>query len=198
MDLSSLVKGVLAQKRLRREKRLRRRLQDQLDLENKRRAQLEDALRGAGASGQITLINEKISQDQQQQLQKEQQQQHQQQQQQQQQQHHMSTPQHHQAPRHSPQPPPSMERLEMRPIKQEREDPSPAPQHPSPSPSAAQGGYGQGRPEAPPPSMPPVSEAKPWGYAGMEMINTGAAAFWQNYSGKCHPYSACPSHLGGL
>ncbi|ERL94474.1 hypothetical protein D910_11751 [Dendroctonus ponderosae] len=45
------------QKRLRREKRTRKRLQDQLDLEMNRRAQLEEALRSAGASDQIDAIN---------------------------------------------------------------------------------------------------------------------------------------------
>lgn len=49
--------SVLIQKRLRREKRIRRRLQDQLDLESKRRSHLEEALRAAGAADQISLIN---------------------------------------------------------------------------------------------------------------------------------------------
>lgn len=30
---------------------------------------------------------------------------------------------------------------------------------------------------------PPPQEAKPWGYSGIDLMNTGAA-FWQNYSGK--------------
>lgn len=48
---------VAIQKRLRREKRTRKRLQDQLDLELNRRNQLEDALRNAGAADQIEAIN---------------------------------------------------------------------------------------------------------------------------------------------
>lgn len=31
---------------------------------------------------------------------------------------------------------------------------------------------------------PPSQENKPWGYSGLELMNSGAA-FWQNYSGKC-------------
>ncbi|CAG9762858.1 unnamed protein product [Ceutorhynchus assimilis] len=50
------------QKRLRREKRTRKRLQDQLDLEVNRRAQLEEALRNAGAAEQLDTINEKLAQ----------------------------------------------------------------------------------------------------------------------------------------
>lgn len=48
---------VAIQKRLRREKRTRKRLQDQLDLELNRRTQLEDALRNAGAADHIEAIN---------------------------------------------------------------------------------------------------------------------------------------------
>lgn len=55
-------------------------------------------------------------------------------------------------------------------IKQERED----------NPAAA--GYGQpGREVREPP--PPPQESKPWGYSGIDLMNTGAA-FWQNYSGE--------------
>lgn len=49
----------LMQKRFRREKRARRRLQEQLELEVKRRVQMEDALRAAGAADQIRIINGK-------------------------------------------------------------------------------------------------------------------------------------------
>lgn len=38
-------------------------------------------------------------------------------------------------------------------------------------------GYPQNIREVPPP------DTKPWGYSGMDLINSGAA-FWQNYSGK--------------
>lgn len=41
--------AVMMQKRLRKERRARRRLQDQLEMEMKRRAQLEDALKSSGA-----------------------------------------------------------------------------------------------------------------------------------------------------
>lgn len=41
---------VAYQKRLKKERRARRRLQDQLDLEVKRRTQLEDALKATGAT----------------------------------------------------------------------------------------------------------------------------------------------------
>ncbi|XP_023312287.1 dachshund homolog 1-like, partial [Anoplophora glabripennis] len=53
----------LVQKRLRRERRARRRLQEQLELEASRRAQLEDALRAAGASEQINMINDSLAQE---------------------------------------------------------------------------------------------------------------------------------------
>lgn len=53
--------SVLVQKRLRREKRICRRLQDQLHLESKRRTHLEEALRGAGGSEQIAVINGMIN-----------------------------------------------------------------------------------------------------------------------------------------
>lgn len=70
------------------------------------------------------------------------------------------------------------ERLtEQRPvdrIKQEREEPPGS-------------GYGQQAPrdirEPPPPQPPMPQDNKPWGYAGIELMNTGAA-FWQNYSGE--------------
>jgi hypothetical protein len=39
--------------------------------------------------------------------------------------------------------------------------------------------YGQQTVREPPP--PP--ENKPWGYSGIDLMNTGAA-FWQNYSGE--------------
>lgn len=47
----------MMQKRLRREKRARRRLQEQLETELKRRAQLEDALKATGAVEQLRIIN---------------------------------------------------------------------------------------------------------------------------------------------
>lgn len=49
------------QKRLRRERRARRQLQEQLETEVKRRAQFEEALKAAGASDQIRIINGKIT-----------------------------------------------------------------------------------------------------------------------------------------
>ena len=47
------------------------------------------------------------------------------------------------------------------------------------------------RVESPPPAYgqqtvrepPPPPENKPWGYSGIDLMNTGAA-FWQNYSGE--------------
>lgn len=48
------------QKRLRRERRARRQLQEQLETEVKRRIQLEEALKAAGASDQIRIINGKL------------------------------------------------------------------------------------------------------------------------------------------
>lgn len=48
------------QKRLRRERRARRQLQEQLETEVKRRIQLEEALKAAGAGDQIRIINGKI------------------------------------------------------------------------------------------------------------------------------------------
>lgn len=48
------------QKRLRRERRARRQMQEQLETEVKRRIQLEEALKAAGAGDQIRIINGKI------------------------------------------------------------------------------------------------------------------------------------------
>ncbi|KAG5893889.1 hypothetical protein JTB14_001074 [Gonioctena quinquepunctata] len=158
---------VLAQKRLRREKRARRHIQQQLDLENKRRAQLEEALRAVGASDQVTAINKKLSQ----------------------------TGQKPPTPSIAPatssstsiisqlqpnmnptsdrdrllEPPRPVER-----IKQERED--------------TQSGYGQPTRDIREPPPPSPQDNKPWGYSGMEMMNTGAA-FWQNYSGEFHNFA---------
>lgn len=47
------------QKRLRRERRGRRQIQEQLEIEVKRRIQLEEALKAAGAADQIRIINGK-------------------------------------------------------------------------------------------------------------------------------------------
>ncbi|KAJ8949623.1 hypothetical protein NQ318_007388 [Aromia moschata] len=58
----SPVYHILVQKRLRRERRTRKRLHDQLEIEAKRRAQLEDALRAAGAPEQISIINVTMAQ----------------------------------------------------------------------------------------------------------------------------------------
>ncbi|CAH1168466.1 unnamed protein product [Phyllotreta striolata] len=162
----------LVQKRLRKERRTRRQLQEQIDIENKRRTQLEDALRSAGALEQINKINEKLSQLEQ-------------------------TPSNHQpvtsssssvvnpqnsSPASSDRPERTVERpdrltdriSEQRPvdrIKQEREDPP-------------NSGYGHStvREVRDAPQQPPMpQESKPWTYAGIELMNTGAA-FWQNYS----------------
>lgn len=38
-----------------------------------------------------------------------------------------------------------------------------------------------------PPPIPTSQDNKPWGYAGMDLMNT-SNAFWQNYSGKCEKY----------
>uniref|UniRef100_A0A6P7GEV1 Uncharacterized protein LOC114337299 n=1 Tax=Diabrotica virgifera virgifera TaxID=50390 RepID=A0A6P7GEV1_DIAVI len=169
LKLESKNAEILVQKRLRREKKTRRRLQEKLDLENKRRGQLEEALRTAGAPEQINLINEKLSQMEQKpsssnQLPP------------------TSTPSSttsNHAPNNSPHLPPPVpdrpERLpEQRPverIKQEREDPPGA-------------NYGQQPPREmrePPPQPPIPQDSKHWGYTGIELMNTGAA-FWQNYS----------------
>ncbi|KAH1028011.1 hypothetical protein HUJ05_001419 [Dendroctonus ponderosae] len=162
------------QKRLRREKRTRKRLQDQLDLEMNRRAQLEEALRSAGASDQIDAINEKIAQIQ---LQQQQQLQQHNQPEPKAQQPKAPTPNQmvpmHQSPlappSHNIMRPPSTERIPERVdrIKQEIEEPSPQ--------------YVRELREPPPPPLP--QENKVWGYSGLDLINSGAT-FWQNYSGK--------------
>lgn len=46
----------MMQKRLRKERRARRRLQEQLEMEMKRRVQLEEALKASGASVQALRI----------------------------------------------------------------------------------------------------------------------------------------------
>ncbi|KAF7285707.1 hypothetical protein GWI33_010202 [Rhynchophorus ferrugineus] len=141
------------QKRLRREKSARKTLQQQIDLEFKRRMQLEEALRSAGAAEQIAVINDNIAQ-----LQQPMQQQGQ------------MPPQQPPTP-HTPQtpsmilPPPTPERLSDR-IKQEVEE-MPQ-QYVTPREMAR---------EQPPPAM----ENKGWGYSGMDIMSSGAA-FWQNYS----------------
>lgn len=53
----SLFVPAVAQKRLRRERRARRRLQEQLETEVKRRMQLEEALKATGAVEQLRIIN---------------------------------------------------------------------------------------------------------------------------------------------
>jgi hypothetical protein len=53
--LHSLV-AVLYQKRLKKERKARRRLQDQLELEMKRRQQLEEALKNSGAPPEALRI----------------------------------------------------------------------------------------------------------------------------------------------
>jgi hypothetical protein len=49
---------VIYQKRLKKERKARRRLQDQLELEMKRRSQLEEALKASGASADaLRMLN---------------------------------------------------------------------------------------------------------------------------------------------
>lgn len=50
--VTSLSVAVVYQKRLKKERRVRKRLQEQLDLEIKRRTQLEEALKATGASSE--------------------------------------------------------------------------------------------------------------------------------------------------
>jgi hypothetical protein len=52
--------SVLYQKRLKKERKARRRLQDQLELEMKRRSQYEDALKNSAAGDALRLINGKL------------------------------------------------------------------------------------------------------------------------------------------
>ncbi|CAH1403263.1 unnamed protein product [Nezara viridula] len=47
-------------------------------------------------------------------------------------------------------------------------------------PSSGGGGYQGGQPRDPP---PPPPQDKPWNYSSIDLINSGAQAFWQNYSG---------------
>ncbi|GJQ77419.1 hypothetical protein Trydic_g20817 [Trypoxylus dichotomus] len=130
----------LVQKRLRRERRARRRLQEQLELEVKRRVQLEDALKAAGGAEQVRIINENLS---------------------------ISEQRQNNQKNNNSTPPTAQnlptERIE-RPDRSERERVDSPP-----------GSYSQGVREQPPP------DTKPWGYSGIDLINTGAA-FWQNYS----------------
>lgn len=50
--------AVIYQKRLKKERKARRRLQDQLELEMKRRSQLEEALKASGASSDaLRMLN---------------------------------------------------------------------------------------------------------------------------------------------
>jgi hypothetical protein len=54
--------AVLYQKRLKKERKARRRLQDQLELEMKRRSQLEEALKASGASADaLRMLNGEYS-----------------------------------------------------------------------------------------------------------------------------------------
>ncbi|XP_060530636.1 dachshund homolog 2 isoform X2 [Cylas formicarius] len=155
----------ILQKRLRREKRTRKKLEDQLDLEINRRTQLEEALKSNGAGEQINLINEKLAQIEHQQL-------HQQKLSSSLTQHQpQSTSSQSQTPSMSRLIPPTSQQQDMMPerqerIKQEIEEP---PQQFMPSRDMR---------EQPPPQPP---ENKPWGYSGIDIMNTGAA-FWQNYS----------------
>ncbi|KAK9731838.1 hypothetical protein QE152_g13329 [Popillia japonica] len=130
----------LVQKRLRRERRARRRLQEQLELEVKRRVQLEDALKTAGGDEQIRIINENLSINEQRQ----------------------NTQKNNSGSSPSAQSLP-VERVD-RTERSEREKVDSPPRS-----------YSQSVREQPPPDI------KPWGYSGIDLINTGAA-FWQNYS----------------
>ncbi|XP_031341045.1 dachshund homolog 2-like [Photinus pyralis] len=144
---------VLMQKRLRRERRDRRRLQDQIDVEIKRRAQLEDALKAAGAGDQIRIINEKLAQQNEQQR--------------------TSGGVGNRTTASSTNHAVTNERGGDRTEQQQHA--SAAEKERVESPASA---YNQNVREPPPPPPPDV---KPWGYAGIDLMNTGAA-FWQNYS----------------
>lgn len=63
-NISFLLVTVLYQKRLKKERKARRRLQDQLELEMKRRSQLEEALKASGASADaLRMLNGEYSDD---------------------------------------------------------------------------------------------------------------------------------------
>nr|XP_023026554.1 uncharacterized protein LOC111514533 [Leptinotarsa decemlineata] len=155
-----VVAGVLVQKRLRREKRIRRQLSEQLDLENKRRAQLEEALRAVGASDKIVTINENLSQ----------------------------RPDQKPActsTSHTANPSPTMNppvQTNMTPIERERimEPPRPVERIKQEREETATGFVQPPRDIREPLPHPP-QDNKPWSYPGMDLLNTGAA-FWQNYS----------------
>ncbi|XP_025830052.1 dachshund homolog 1 isoform X2 [Agrilus planipennis] len=182
------IKAVL-QKRLRRERRLRKRLQQDLETEIKRKVQLEEALKAAGGSEQLRIINESFHQN-------ETQQQHQQQ----------KLPGIHKSAASSSS---STTNAHMRDVAAERErleqhqslqqqqqrssesssvgsvdhrEPMDSPQHQQQQQQQQQvapHSFMQPPREAPPP--PPPSDTKPWSFTGLDLINSGAA-FWQNYS----------------
>lgn len=64
------------------------------------------------------------------------------------------------------------ERVDRMDIRADRVDNS---SPPPPPPASAYGGQQ-------PPIREPPPDTKPWGYSGLDLMNTGAA-FWQNYSG---------------
>lgn len=76
-------------------------------------------------------------------------------------------------------------------IKQEREEPSPGYHQPVPVVRDVRDmrdvrdvrDVRDMRDMREPPPPPTSQDNKPWGYAGMDLMNTGTA-FWQNYSGK--------------
>lgn len=49
-------------------------------------------------------------------------------------------------------------------------------------------GYQSGGGREPPPPPPPPQD-KPWNYSSIDLINSGAQAFWQNYSGRPQPFN---------
>ncbi|XP_017768103.1 PREDICTED: putative uncharacterized protein DDB_G0274435, partial [Nicrophorus vespilloides] len=137
----------LVQKRLRRERRARRQLQEQFEVEVKRRLQMEEALRAAGAGEQIRIINENFAADNEQKL-------------------------NNQKNNNNSVPNQIQDRIERPQDNRDCSSPTNYPQNLHQSQQQQQREQQQ---------QQVTSETKPWGYSGIDLINSGAA-FWQNYS----------------
>ncbi|KAL3267578.1 hypothetical protein HHI36_011696 [Cryptolaemus montrouzieri] len=156
MDYKNISKNVidleLLVRRFRKERRSRRHLDDRLEIERKRRTQLEDALKNAGASEELRRINENYSYvDNKSNVQK------------------TSSPSSSsQNQRSTPNPPERTQTPQERPERMKQE--------PMNTPPLS---YPQPMRDPPPP--PHQMDTKPWCYSGIDLMNNGAA-FWQSYS----------------
>ncbi|KAK9870161.1 hypothetical protein WA026_006251 [Henosepilachna vigintioctopunctata] len=142
-------------RRFRRERKTRRQLGDRLETEKKRRSQLEDALKNAGASEDLRRINDNFcTSENKSNI-------------------HYKVPLPSSSSQNQRSTPNSLEKEQLPHDRQERPkqeaiDTTPPISYPQPI-------------REPPPPPPQQMESKPWCYSGIDLMNNGAA-FWQSYS----------------